>query len=49
MEKLAFFQTIGIAKDINGNNIQNKIIAGLRLTGKINKNLRIGILNMQTM
>lgn len=43
-----FSRRIGIAKDINGNNIQNKIIAGLRLTGKINNNLRIGVLNMQT-
>ena len=43
-----FSRRIGIAKDLNGNNIQNKIIAGLRLSGKINKNLRIGVLNMQT-
>ena len=31
-EKLTFFsRRIGIAKDLDGNNIQNKIIAGLRL------------------
>lgn len=43
-----FSRRIGIAKDINGNSIQNDIIAGVRLSGKINSNTRIGILNMQT-
>ena len=43
-----FSRRIGIAKDLNGNNIQNKIIAGLRLSGNINKKLRVGLLNMQT-
>ena len=43
-----FSRRIGIAKDLEGNNIQNKIIAGLRLSGNINKKLRIGFLNMQT-
>tara|TARA_B100001559_G_scaffold172298_1_gene144352 strand:- start:244 stop:1881 length:1638 start_codon:yes stop_codon:yes gene_type:complete len=43
-----FSRRIGIAKDKNGNNIENKIIAGLRLSGKINNDLRIGLLNMQT-
>jgi len=43
-----FSRRIGIAKDSEGNNIQNKIIAGLRLSGNINKKLRIGFLNMQT-
>jgi len=43
-----FSRRIGIAKDINGNNIQNKINAGLRLSGNLNKKLRIGILNMHT-
>tara|TARA_B100001142_G_scaffold21067_1_gene19536 strand:- start:13614 stop:15830 length:2217 start_codon:yes stop_codon:yes gene_type:complete len=43
-----FSRRIGIAKDKNGNNIENKIIAGFRLSGKINNNLRIGLLNMQT-
>ena len=32
-----FSRRIGIAKDLDGNSIQNKIIAGLRLSGKINK------------
>ena len=31
-----FSRRIGIAKDKDGNNIENKIIAGLRLSGKIN-------------
>jgi hypothetical protein len=43
-----FSRRIGIAKDKDGNNIENKIIAGLRLSGKINNNLRVGLLNMQT-
>ena len=43
-----FSRRIGIAKDLDDNNIQNDIIAGLRLSGKLTNNLRIGILNMQT-
>ena len=43
-----FSRRIGIAKDINGNSIQNDIIAGARLSGKLNNNLRIGLLTMQT-
>ena len=43
-----FSRRIGIAKDINGNSIQNDIIAGVRLSGKINSNTRIGVLSMQT-
>ena len=33
---------------MDGNTIQNRIIAGARLSGKLNKNLRIGLLNMVT-
>lgn len=45
----AFFsRRIGIASDLDGNNIENDIIAGARLSGKLNNNLRIGVLNMQT-
>ena len=45
----AFFsRRIGVAKDIDGNTIENRIIGGLRLSGKITDNLRIGFLNMQT-
>ncbi len=43
-----FSRRIGIAKDIDDNNIENRIIAGARLSGKLNENLRLGILNMQT-
>ena len=43
-----FSRRIGIATDINGNSIQNDIIAGARLSGKLNNNLRIGLLTMQT-
>ena len=42
-----FSRRIGAAKDIDGNTIENRIIAGLRLSGKITDNLRLG-LNMQT-
>ncbi len=45
----AFFsRRIGIATDLDDNNIQNDIIAGLRLSGKVSDDLRIGILSMQT-
>ena len=43
-----FSRRIGVAKDLNGNNIQNKIIAGARLSGKIDENWRIGFLHMIT-
>lgn len=43
-----FSRRIGIANDINGNNIENDIIAGARLSGKLTNNLRIGVLNVQT-
>jgi len=43
-----FSRRIGVAKDLEGNTIENKIIAGLRLSGKVNDNLRLGFLNMQT-
>lgn len=43
-----FSRRIGIARDADGNNIENDIIAGVRLSGKVNNNLRLGILNMQT-
>ena len=45
----AFFsRRIGVAKDSDGNTIENRILAGLRLSGKLSDNLRIGFLNMQT-
>ena len=43
-----FSRRIGIAKDLNGNSIENGIVAGARLSGKLNNNLRLGILNVQT-
>ena len=43
-----FSRRIGIARDINNNNIENKITAGVRLSGKVNNDLRLGILSMQT-
>ncbi len=43
-----FSRRIGIATDKDGNTIENKITAGVKLSGKLNKNLRIGFLNMQT-
>ena len=43
-----FTRRIGVTKDLDGNTIQNKIRAGVRLSGKLTKRLRIGLLNMQT-
>lgn len=43
-----FSRRIGIASDIDGNTVENKLLAGVRLSGKLNNNLRLGILNIQT-
>ena len=44
-----FTRRIGIAKDTaTSQYVQNPIIYGAKLSGKINENLRIGVLNMQT-
>jgi len=43
-----FSRRIGVAEDLDGNTIENKIIAGGRLSGKLNSNLRIGFLNILT-
>lgn len=43
-----FSRRIGIATDRFGNRVENDIIGGLRLSGKLNKNLRLGFLNLQT-
>jgi len=43
-----FSRRIGIARNIDGESIENRIIAGVRLSGKVNNNLRLGILSMQT-
>lgn len=43
-----FSRRIGVAEDRDGNNIQNRIIGGLRLSGKLNDRMRIGLMNMTT-
>ena len=43
-----FSRRIGVAQDKNGNTIENKILAGVRLSGKINDDTRIGFLNVLT-
>ncbi|MFK5974705.1 MAG: DUF5916 domain-containing protein [Flavobacteriaceae bacterium] len=43
-----FSRRIGIAQDTAGNSIENKILGGVRLSGKITKDLRLGLLNIQT-
>ncbi len=43
-----FSRRIGIAIDTAGNSIENKIIGGIRLSGKLNNDWRLGLLNIQT-
>lgn len=43
-----FSRRIGIAKDTADNSIQNDIIGGFRLSGKLSNDFRVGVLNMQT-
>ncbi len=43
-----FSRRIGIAKDTADNSIQNDIIGGFRLSGKLTNDFRVGVLNMQT-
>ena len=43
-----FSRRIGIAQDTAGNTISNDILGGLRLSGKLNQNWRLGLLNVQT-
>lgn len=43
-----FSRRIGIARDTVGNTIENNLIGGVRLSGKITKDLRVGLLNIQT-
>ena len=43
-----FSRRIGLAKDATGNIVSVPILAGARLTGKLDKNWRIGLLDMQT-
>ncbi|MDA9844147.1 carbohydrate binding family 9 domain-containing protein [Flavobacteriaceae bacterium] len=47
-EAIPFFsRRIGIAKDPDGNTIQNNILGGIRLSGKLDENWRIGFLSIQ--
>ena len=43
-----FSRRIGIARDTAGNSIENRILGGVRLSGKLNENWRLGFLNIQT-
>lgn len=43
-----FSRRIGIARDTAGNTIQNRIIGGVRLSGKLNENWRMGLFSIQT-
>lgn len=43
-----FSRRIGLARAKNGNLIENRIIGGVRLSGKLNEDWRLGFLNIQT-
>ncbi len=43
-----FSRRIGIARDTAGNTIQNNILGGIRLSGKLSNDWRLGFLNIQT-
>ena len=43
-----FSRKIGVAEDLDGNTIENKIIYGARLSGKLNSSLRVGLLSILT-
>jgi len=44
-----FSRRIGVARDTStGLNVQNRILFGARLSGNLNKQWRVGLLNMQT-
>ncbi|WP_435654774.1 DUF5916 domain-containing protein [Cellulophaga baltica] len=43
-----FSRRIGIARDKDNNSIENKIIGGFRLSGKLSNDWRLGFLNLQT-
>ena len=43
-----FSRRIGIAEDTAGNTIENKILAGVRLSGKLDENWRLGFFSIQT-
>lgn len=43
-----FSRRIGIARDSTGNTIENRILGGARLSGKLTENLRLGFFSIQT-
>jgi hypothetical protein len=43
-----FTRRIGLARDAQGNLVENDIIGGIRLSGKISNGLKIGLLSMLT-
>lgn len=43
-----FSRRIGLASDKDGNTIENRILGGVRLSGKLNEDWRLGVLNIQT-
>src|SRR5690606_35564824 len=43
-----FSRRIGMARDAEGNLTETRILAGVRLSGNLNRNWRLGFLNMQT-
>lgn len=43
-----FSRRVGLARSGNGNLIENRIIGGLRLSGKLSDDWRLGVLNVQT-
>lgn len=49
LDNVPFFsRRIGIAREKNGNAIENRIVGGIRLSGKLDANTRLGVLNLQT-
>lgn len=43
-----FSRRIGIATDTAGNTIENRILGGIRLSGKLSQDWRLGLLSIQT-
>ncbi|MCO5725507.1 DUF5916 domain-containing protein [Robiginitalea marina] len=43
-----FSRRIGIAEDTAGNTIENRLVGGVRLSGKLNPKLRLGFFSIQT-
>ncbi len=43
-----FSRRIGIAQDTSGNTVENRILGGVRLSGKLNNRLRLGFFSIQT-